>query len=67
MALRFMHGSNSVQSKVCFPVFENRVDIDECASSPCLSSGICSDLVNGFLCTCIPGYTGAICQTGEAS
>lgn len=38
-----------------------QVDIDECASSPCLHGGTCTDLVNGFNCTCPVGYTGATC------
>ena len=34
---------------------------DECASSPCLNGGRCSDLVNNFTCTCAAGYTGTTC------
>ena len=41
------------------------VDIDECASGPCQNSGTCTDLVNGYLCQCAPGYTDLQCQTGE--
>lgn len=40
-------------------------DIDECASSPCINSGTCSDLVNGFNCSCMAGFTGDQCQTGK--
>ena len=36
-------------------------DIDECASNPC-EHGVCSDLVNGYACTCKPGYEGDRCQ-----
>ncbi|NIG60793.1 protein crumbs-like [Pontoporia blainvillei] len=35
------------------------VDVDECASRPCLSGGLCQDLPNGFQCHCSDGYTGA--------
>ncbi|CAH1249553.1 NOTCH1 [Branchiostoma lanceolatum] len=35
--------------------------IDECASSPCLNSAACSDLVNSYRCECPGGYTGQHC------
>src|SRR4051812_29749974 len=38
-------------------------DIDECASGPCQNQGTCLNLVNGWSCTCGPGYTGLRCQT----
>ena len=41
------------------------VDIDECASGPCQNSGTCTDLVNGYLCQCAPGYADIQCQTGK--
>ena len=39
--------------------------VDECASSPC-NNGTCSDMVNGYTCTCKLGYEGENCQTGDA-
>ena len=41
-------------------------DINECESNPCGAHGICTDLVNGFNCTCLDGYTGDVCETGES-
>jgi hypothetical protein len=40
------------------------IDIDECASSPCVinSTVNCTDLVNGVHCHCQPGFSGAFCQ-----
>ncbi|XP_028743732.1 protein crumbs homolog 2 [Peromyscus leucopus] len=38
------------------------VDVDECASGPCLHGGSCQDLPNGFQCYCQDGYTGLTCQ-----
>nr|XP_021489017.1 protein crumbs homolog 2 [Meriones unguiculatus] len=38
------------------------VDVDECASGPCLNGGSCQDLPNGFQCGCRDGYTGLTCQ-----
>jgi hypothetical protein len=41
------------------------VDIDECASSPCDNGATCTDGVDDFVCTCVDGYTGEFCQTGQ--
>jgi len=41
------------------------LDINECASMPCLNGAPCSDRVNGYSCQCASGYTGTNCQTGE--
>lgn len=41
------------------------LDIDECSPNPCQNSGVCTDLVNGFNCTCTAGYTGATCRPGN--
>ncbi|XP_072049558.1 uncharacterized protein [Amphiura filiformis] len=40
-------------------------DVDECASSPCENRGTCTDMVNGFTCTCKEGFIGERCQTSE--
>ena len=40
-------------------------DVDECSSSPCVNGGTCSDLINDFICSCQPGYTGKRCETGK--
>ncbi len=34
------------------------LDINECASNPCLRQGVCRDLPNAFECRCIQGFTG---------
>ena len=39
-------------------------DINECSSNPCDNSGVCTDGVNGYTCTCQPGTSGVHCETG---
>ena len=34
----------------------------ECASSPCLSGGLCIDSHRGFQCKCKKGFSGALCE-----
>ena len=34
---------------------------DECTSNPCQNSGACTNIINGFTCACLAGYTGARC------
>ena len=41
-------------------------DVDECASSPCVNDGSCTDEVAGFTCQCVPGYDGLTCTNGES-
>ena len=39
-------------------------DIDECLVYSCYNDGICNEVENGFNCTCVAGFTGALCETG---
>uniref|UniRef100_A0A665WAB6 Neurogenic locus notch homolog protein 2-like n=1 Tax=Echeneis naucrates TaxID=173247 RepID=A0A665WAB6_ECHNA len=41
------------------------VDIDECSSNPCMSSGICVDKLNGFHCVCPPNTHGKHCEVEQ--
>ena len=37
-------------------------DIDECASSPCGTHGICTDLINDYACNCTDNYISSNCS-----
>ena len=40
-------------------------DIDDCTSHPCKNNGTCTDRVNGFNCSCAPGFNGTQCEKGN--
>ena len=37
-------------------------NVNECASSPCMNGGVCTELVNSFKCACPSGWTGQRCE-----
>ena len=39
--------------------------MDDCADGPCKNGGSCTDAVNDFNCSCVPGYTGKNCSIGK--
>ena len=47
-----------------FCTFYLFLDINECASNPCLNAAACTNQVNGFQCTCEAGYQGVRCEAG---
>ena len=38
------------------------VDIDHCASKPCLNDGTCQNVEDGFKCECQSGWMGDTCE-----
>ena len=42
-----------------------KTDIDDCAGHPCENNGTCTDRVNGFNCSCAPGFNGMQCEIGN--
>lgn len=41
------------------------VDVNECASNPCLNGGSCINRQNRFSCNCLSGYLGSRCENGQ--
>ena len=41
------------------------VDKDECENDPCANGGECENRHNAYSCSCLAGYTGTNCETGE--
>ena len=42
------------------------IDIDECASNPCSTNGVCVDLVGSYSCDCVAGFAGPVCNSGKS-
>ena len=51
------------QSLRC-PFFSS--DTDDCYPNPCLNNGTCTDEVNDYNCTCVPGFVGKNCSNSKS-
>ena len=49
---------------LCYIIFR-LLEVDECASNPCVNNGTCHDGRGDFSCDCIPGYEGKTCAEGK--
>ena len=52
-------------STVLTLAFDIFVDVDECASNPCVNSGTCNDGFNIFTCACAAGFMGGACEQSK--
>ena len=41
-------------------------DTDDCYPNPCLNNGMCTDGVNDYNCTCVPGFVGKNCSNSKS-
>ena len=39
--------------------------MDDCAEGPCENGGHCTDAVNDYNCSCVPGFKGKNCSIGK--
>lgn len=42
------------------------VNADDCTEDSCMNGGTCVDGIASFHCTCLSGFTGALCETDES-
>ena len=40
-------------------------DFDDCGDNNCQNGATCVDDINGYNCTCAPGYFGVYCEAGN--
>ena len=57
-----VYGSKFYLCFFCKPGDRCELNIDNCASLPCLNSGECIDLIDDYQCNCQTGYIGKNCQ-----
>ena len=41
------------------------LEINECESLPCSNGATCLNIVDGYHCTCAPGYNDTHCKNGK--
>lgn len=57
--------SDQYFSDVLFYFFCLPSDTNECEMSVCVHARSCRNLIGGYLCDCLPGWTGPNCDISE--
>lgn len=42
------------------------LDANECDTKPCVNANSCRNLIGGYFCECVPGWTGQNCDIGQS-
>ena len=50
---------------VCCSKFSSFLEINECKKNPCRNGSFCIPIRGGFHCSCLPGFTGHVCDIGN--
>ncbi|MEQ2187187.1 hypothetical protein GOODEAATRI_002028 [Goodea atripinnis] len=61
----FMNVSLPRVNTTDFFFFLLHLDANECDSKPCVNANSCRNLIGGYFCECLPGWTGQNCDTSE--
>lgn len=47
---------------ILFFLLSSFTDANECEGKPCVNAYSCKNLIGGYYCDCIPGWTGVNCH-----
>lgn len=54
----------NVDNARCLTIL-NFSDVDECLSIPCQNNATCTDMIDGYNCTCTSGFKGESCEISK--
>jgi len=65
----YINKSNGISVIIvaCICIYGVVSDIDECLPAPCLNGGQCTNGLDQYTCTCVPGWQGTNCEQGKCN